>query len=112
MKPYFSASLSRMDVKRNLFGLLPFALVQGMFSVALLWLTRNVWFHEGLAFMRRYTFLSQPKHCPRTGNYSRYRGHFCWHCITALLFVKISSMIGHSNIQVSAVTNWNKFSDL
>jgi len=49
-----------MGVKRNRFGLRPLALVQGMFSVALLWLTRDVQFHEDRAFMRCYTFVSKP----------------------------------------------------
>jgi len=51
--------------------LLPFALFQGMFSVTLLWLKRDMQFHEGRAFMRRYTFVSKPTHRPRTGDYSR-----------------------------------------
>lgn len=60
-----------MGVKRNRFGLLPFAVVQGMFSVALMWLTRNVKVHERRTLMRRYTFVSKPKHRPLTGDYSR-----------------------------------------
>jgi hypothetical protein len=98
-----------MDVKRNLFGLLPFTLVQGMFSVALLWLTRNVQSHVGRAFMRRYTFLSIPKHRPPTGDYSRQTGDFCLHCITVLPFVNISSIIGHSDIQFCAITKLKHF---
>jgi len=61
MKPYFfSDSRSRMGVKRNWFGLLPFALIHGMFRVALMWLTRNMQFHERRAFKRLYTFVSKP----------------------------------------------------